>query len=246
MIKRVLLGAGLAIFVTAAAHAQTYLDPALRTAKATPAVDKILVLPPDVQVSEISLGGVIEKVPAWTKLATEYVSAAVARVGPKHGLPAARVPQLQAREQVSLEQHLALFDMVAGNVQMSLRGGDAWQKRIAAGDVDFSLGPGLAFLAEQTGADAAVIVMVRDFAASPERKAMMIAGALFGVAIPLGRTFAVAALVDLRTGRLLWESCDTSATPDLRVAADANRVIEDLFQSFPIASPVAVQAAAGS
>jgi len=119
-------------------------------------------------------------------------------------------------------------------------GGQVWTERLKSGLTDYTLGPGLAFLAEKTGADAALFVIAQDFVSTNERKALAVVGALFGVALPLGRTFAVAGLVELRTGKLLWQSYDTSATPDLRVAADADKVVRGLFQAFPglAAAPV--------
>ena len=235
MIQRIVLATVLALAGTASAQTHTYLDPAMRGSATAPQLRKVLIIPPDVEVAEISAGGVIEKVAVWSKAARGHVTESVNRVAPQRSSAAlAAMPEIASADQATLEQHLALFDTLAANVQtMGLRGGEAWAKRIATGDIDYSLGPGLAFLGEKTGADVALIIMVRDFVSSAERKAMMIAGALFGVVVPLGRTFAAAGLIDLKTGRLLWQSFDTSGTPDVRVAADANRVVDDLFKSFP-------------
>ena len=232
MSSRILLIVLLLAPLAAAAQTHVYLDRSLQPS-ATPA-KKVLFIPPDVAVSEISAGGVIEKVPDWSKQAREHVMSALRKFAPGARFEIINVPTLTAAEQETLDQHVALYDLVAGNVKNNgLGGGQVWTKRLASGLTDYTLGPGLAFLAEKTGADTAMFVIVQDFVSSSERKAMFVLGALFGVGLPLGRTFAVAGLVDLKSGKLLWQSYDTSATPDMRVAADADKVVQDLFKSFP-------------
>lgn len=217
----------------ALAQSHVYLDRSLQGEVGRPAW-KIMVVPPDVAVSEISAGGIIEKVPDWSNQARQHVVSALRGIAPPAGVELVNMPALSAAERETLEQHVALYDLLAGNVQgLGLAGGPAWKERVDSGVVDYTLGPGLEFLARDSRADAALFVIVRDFVSSGERKALFVFGALFGVAIPLGRTFSVAGLVDLKTGKLLWQSFDTGATPDMRIAEDARKVIEGLFQSFP-------------
>ena len=45
----------------------------------------------------------------------------------------------------------------------------------------------------------------------------------------------VAGLVDLRSGRLLWQSYDSSISSDLRVANEADTLVQGLFNSYPAA-----------
>lgn len=232
--KRLLVACALA-FVPLAAAAQTrvYLDRSLE--RGAP-VMTVVLFSPDVAVSEISAGGVIEKVPEWSRKAHDYVAASVERLaaGPRFRLIA--LPPFSPAEQSSLDEHVALYNVVAGNVLVNgTQGGDVWKKRLASGLTDYTVGPGLAFVAQRSGADAALMIVVRDSVSSSGRKAMFVLGALFGVGIPMGRTFAVAGLVDLRTGKLLWQSYDTSVSADLRIEADATKVVDGLFSSYPAA-----------
>lgn len=219
--------------LAAAAQTYTYLDHALE--KGAPAHTALLITP-DVTVSEISAGGVVEKMPEWSKRATHNVSNALRRVGIGPKLRVSDPPALSAEEQHALDQHVALFHVVASQVHLnSLRGGELWAKRLKSGLTDYTLGPGLSFLADKTGADTALMVIGRDAESSGGRKAAMVLGALFGVAMPAGPTFVVAGLVDLRSGRLLWQSYDVNISTDLREPEETNKLVEGLFKSYPAA-----------
>ena len=219
--------------LAAAAQVYTYLDHSLRNG--APARTALLVAP-DVSVSEISAGGVVEKMPQWSKQARENVGAALRRIGQGPGLHLAALPPLSAEEQHALDQHVALYNVVAANVHSnSVGGGELWEKRLKSGLTDYTVGPGLAFLADKTGADTGLVVIARDAESSGGRKAMFVLGAMFGVGLPLGQSFVVAGLIELRTGRVLWQSFDRSATSDLRVAADADKLVQGLFKSYPAA-----------
>lgn len=232
MLSRILLIVLSLAPLATGAQTHTYLDRSLQPAVAP--VKKLLFIPSDVSISEISAGGVIEKVPDWGKQGREHVTAAMRKLTPDVKFQTVNVPTLTAAEQEILDQHAALYLLVAVNVRNNgLGGGSVWTKRLESGLTDYTVGPGLAFLAEKTGADAVMFTIVEDFVSSSGRKAMVVFGALFGVGLPLGRTFAVAGLLDLKTGKLLWQSYDTSGTPDMRVEADAERVVRDLFKSYP-------------
>ncbi len=232
MLSRIVLAGFLLLALGAAAQTHVYTDSSVSAAM--PAVKRVLFVPPDISVSELSAGGVIEKVPDWSKQARSHVMEALRKLAPNANFEIVAVPTLSAQEQQSLDQHTALYEVVAVNVQRNgVSGGQVWTERLKSGLTDYTLGPGLGFLADKTGADAALFVIAHDFVSTGERKVLAVVGALFGAVVPLGRTFAVAGLVELRSGKLLWQSYDTSATPDLRVAADADKVVQDLFQAFP-------------
>jgi hypothetical protein len=52
----------------------------------------------------------------------------------------------------------------------------------------------------------------------------------------VGQTYAVAGLIDLRSGRLLWQSYDSNISSDLRLKDDASKLVETLFKSYPAAA----------
>lgn len=217
--------------LAAAAQTYTYLD---HSFKNRGAAHTALLIAPDVAVSEISVGAPVEKRPEWSKRATDNVTRALRRASARSRLRLRDVPALSAEEQHALDQHVALFHVVAGQVHLnSLRGGELWAKRLESGLTDYTVGPGLDFLADRTGADTALVVIARDAESSAGNKAMIALGMLFGGGARVGRTLAIAGLVDLRSGRLLWQSYDVNASTDLREPEQTNALIDGLFKGYP-------------
>jgi predicted phage tail protein len=91
----------------------------------------------------------------------------------------------------------------------------------------------LAFLREQTGADAALIVLGADFISSGGRKAAFIAGLALGIVVPLGQSFVTAGVVDLDSGDVRWMSFDASASMDSRNPSDVDDLMRALYQTWP-------------
>jgi hypothetical protein len=108
---------------------------------------------------------------------------------------------------------------------------DAWAHK--KNEFDYTVGPGLAFLRAQTGADAALIVLGSDYISSGGRRAAFVAGLLLGVVMPLGQSFITAGIVDLTSGDVLWMSFDSSASMDSRTPSDVDSLMHDLYQTWP-------------
>ncbi len=192
---------------------------------------RLLVLPPEVTVSQLSAGGLVEKVPEWSRQAEHNFTTALAGLhasGQKVAL--VPLPELGEAEQEALEEHLALYAQVA-NDAFFLPRVPGWQHKQAR--FDYTLGPGLAYLRDRTGADVALMVVGQDTVSTHERKALMVVGALFGVSVPLGVTFMTAGVVDLKTGDLLWVNYDVSGTGDMRVSKDARSALQSLLKGYP-------------
>jgi hypothetical protein len=150
MFLRVLLAGLLFVSVAAAAQTHVYVDRAV--AATTVPAKKVLVIPPDVSVSELSAGGVIEKVPDWSKQAREYVIAALRKLAPNAKFEIVAVPSLSQPEEDALVEHTALYEVVALTVQRNgVAGGQVWSDRLKSGLTDYTLGPGLASLVVVTG-----------------------------------------------------------------------------------------------
>lgn len=232
-----LLAAAALLPAGALAQVFVYSDPALRTSS-TAVGKKLLVLPPEVSVYEISAGGVIEKVGDWSRQGRDNIAASLRKLAPRAKFEIATLPDLTEPDRTRIDEHAALYDVLAGNIWRNRMVADEiFGPRAQSGFADYGIGPGLADLADRTGADALLIVLVHDFISTGERKALFAIGLLLGVGIPLGQTNAAAGLFDLRTGKLLWQSYDTSVTPDVRKAEDADKIVTDLFGAFPGLAP---------
>ena len=197
---------------------------------------KTVLLPLSVKVEEMTAGGLKEEVGDWTQAAKDHIRAALRSGRPMDGsLELVIQDELSDPEARVLEEHLALFNVVAGGAlgHTMLQPVDkAWLPK--AKRFDYTLGPGLAFLRARTGADRALIIFGEDVVSSAGRKAAFIAGALFGVAVPLGHSFLLAGIVDLQSGDILWMDYTASGgSQTFRDRADIEALLSELFSNYP-------------
>jgi hypothetical protein len=235
MMRR-LIGAVLLVAVSVMASpvlaAMSAIHPALsQNLDARP--KKVVLLPPQVFVFELSAGGVPTRMADWEATARANLVTAATRLARESGLfEVAPLPPLAAADLDTLDAHIGLYDRVAQSVFVYGRGDQAaWAHK--KNEFDYTVGPGLAFLREQTGADGALIVLGSDFISSGGRKAAFAAGLLLGIAIPLGQSFITAGVVDLKTGDVQWMSFDASSSMDSREPADVDSLMRDLYKTWP-------------
>jgi hypothetical protein len=217
--------------------------PTICAAKATekaPAVNvppmRVLVLPVDFDVLEMSAGGMIEPVPASTTEAEAALTDATIRVLKHTGkFQIIDLPAMSDEEKEVLKEHVALYKLTAFNASQMIRmGGPAWKAKQK--QFDYSIGDGLKFLVERSGADAAVVVAGAQVNSSGGRIAMMILLAAAGVAIPLGGAQGTAGIVDLNTGKISWLEERMGTKGNIREKAGAEQTMMALVGSYPASS----------
>lgn len=193
----------------------------------------VVVLPPQVFVYELSAGGVPTRMGDWEATARNNLTDATVRLAGEAGLFTAHAaPDFDTREQNQIDAHIGLYERVAQSVFVYGRGEQsAWAHK--KNEFDYTLGPGLAFLRERTGADAALIVLGSDFISSDGRKALFFAGLALGMIMPLGQSFLALGVVDLTSGDVQWMSFDSSSRLDTRNPEQVNTLIRTLYQSWP-------------
>lgn len=195
---------------------------------------KVVVLPIDIKVVEMTAGDVEETVPDWSKEASrsvfKAVSAAIAR---QPGMKEIAAPQLASATAANVDEHLALYKLVVNTAART-----SWQHK--AKHFDYGIGSGLRALAEQTGAEAAIMVYGRDYASTSGRKARAVAGNIpivnifTGPAPQLGHSFIRVGVVDLRTGDLLWMNSEyREGSTNLRDLNDAAKMVDAVFDWYP-------------
>ena len=194
---------------------------------------KVVLLPPQVFVFELSAGGVPTRMADWEAAARNNLIAAATQQARESGLfEVLPIPPLAAADFDALDAHIGLYDRVAQSVFVYGRGDQAaWAHK--KNEFDYTLGPGLAFLRAQTGADAALIVLGSGFISSGGRKAAFIAGLALGIVMPLGQSFITAGVVDLLTGDVQWMSFDSSSSMDTRDPTDTDSLMRALYQTWP-------------
>lgn len=225
----------LVVILSACANQKFYVAP-LADANQHNLPKKLLLIPPDIRVVEVSAGGVPEKVTEWSKRATENVLSALhARAGSTRDFELVDMPELSETEKRTLEQHVAMYELVADTASdFGVSTDPVWRNK--AKGLNYTLGNGLDFLADRTGADAALFLVGGDAVSSGGRRVVLaITTLLFLVpAVPPGFSFLSAGVVDLRTGKLLWLDYDWNvARRDMRQREDAAGLVNDVFQSYP-------------
>jgi hypothetical protein len=222
--RRALLG--VVLFWACVAAAQPNLAPGFSK---LPPNSTIALMPADVELFEISAGGVTEPRADWTEAATKHIMADLRARKAKLG---ARATEISGDQDEAVEALNGLHGAVARAIVVHHFGGLKLPTK--DGKLDWTLGPDAAKLREKSGADYALFTWVRDSYASAERKAMMVVGALLGVGMSGGVQQAYASLVDLRTGQIVWFNRMVRGTGDLRETEPATETLTALLTGFPL------------
>ena len=195
----------------------------------------LAILPSVVTVNELSAGGIAEEVPAWSEQAKKNLQSQLkAHFNNDSGiLKVVDLPELDEQERKVLDQYMALYEVVGGSAyEMSRSNEEAWSHK--SNHFDYSLGDGLRFLKEKSGADAGIIFTAVDFVPTDERKAMAVVAAALGIYMYMGNPFIFAGIVDFDTGNILWLNFDIKdGYSDLRDEKDVKFMLRDLFKLYP-------------
>ncbi len=195
---------------------------------------RVLLMPLDITVSELSAGGLMDEVPEWSRQARQNLLTQLnSNLLPRLQIEPLPLPAVTEEQQQTIEQHRALYDTVSRSVLMlTMMPTQAWEHKIRR--FDYTLGDGLAFLADQTGADAALFIVGEDLISSDSRKAAFIAAAAFGVGLQMGHTLLIGGMVDLRTGNILWlnHAIDVGSAT-LTSLEDTTKLLNALFKDYP-------------
>jgi len=197
---------------------------------------KLLLLPLDVSVSQLTASGNVDEDPEWCNQARERLLRYVQQeMAAKPVFSLNQLPELTKEEQARLDEHLALFDLVAGNAMQAVNSpSPVWNRKRQ--NFDYSIGSGLADFKARTGADVALIVIANDYISTGGRKAMSVAAAMLGVVPVMGYASVFAGVVDLQSGDILWLDYAISyAEKTLLQDADVEAMVKGLFESFPSA-----------
>ncbi|HSV28503.1 MAG TPA: hypothetical protein VLL76_03060 [Candidatus Omnitrophota bacterium] len=166
---------------------------------------RILMMPPDVQLFELTAGGQAELNAEWTGSGRSNVKQAVIE---NLGTIKAKYVEFQPPAEddpafLKLDQLQKLHGAVGATIAVHHAGPIKLPAK--DGKFEWSLGPAVAELGQHADADYALFVYVRDSYTSPGRAAMKaVAAILFGVYIPGGMQTGYASLVDLKTGDVVW------------------------------------------
>ncbi|WP_248285214.1 hypothetical protein [Alteriqipengyuania abyssalis] len=200
---------------------------------------RILVFRPRIKVGEQSTGGMFEPRADWTELARENIGSALDVQRRRYGSSLIDAPEPIGEDARLVDEYLALFSAVSNSIiTYQFFRGDRLETKKADNreDVfDWSLGPGVAELPGADQADYALFISTEDHYGSTGRKALQILAAVtVGVGVTSGVHSGYAALIDLKTGNILWINADFQMGGDVREADGAEKRVRQLFEDFPL------------
>ena len=138
----------------------------------------VVMITPDIELSEVGAGGVAEPRKAWTETARQLypeaarqrLTAQGVRLQPDFVIPPDMPPERRVRQLELLNQAVSISILQYGGSNSRLRN--------KHGKFDWSLGPGMIELQRITGADYALFTYLRDSYSSGGRVAMRVLGAV--------------------------------------------------------------------
>lgn len=205
----------------------------------------VVLVEPDIELYLLTAGGLTEPRREWSDAARRLYPAEVHAqlqgksvvLVPDYDIPDGLDPTSQLGQIIRLNQAVAVSIS-----QYSVPGSVLATKKDAKGKprMDWSLGPGVSALREQTGADYALFTYVRDSYASGGRTALRVFGLLMGAAMGTGLDIGggvqlgVATVVDLRTGQVVWYNLLANQSGDLRDQKGAAKTVQQMLQKLPV------------
>ena len=200
----------------------------------------VVLIEPDIELSELGAGGMDEPRQEWTRSARLLYPQAAREVLARQGI--GMVADYPLPPDVGPDDRRRQLYLLSQAVSMSIlrfsRPGPG-SLRNKRGQFDWTLGPGVQVFRDATGADYGLFTYIRDSYASGGRTAMRIAGLLLlGGDIGGGTQVGVASLVDLRTGQVVWHNLLVDQTGDLRNLAGARETADDLLRGIRGTAPV--------
>ena len=236
-LRATLLLVALSLLATAQAQVRVATDAGGQKIKVS---GSIVIVQPDIELYQLTAGGLLEPRKQWSDTARRLYPAAVHRLlderhtGSKPDFPVPDDLDPTSR----LGQIIRLNQAVALSIAQYSQPGNALatKKDPATGKplLDWTLGPGVSELRDATGADYALFTYIRDSYASEGRVALRVIGLLAGADIGGGWQIGVATLVDLRGGKVVWFDLMARQTGDLREEKGAQSTVDKLLKDLPL------------
>jgi hypothetical protein len=219
--------------LTACAATPTYL---LKAGTQRPAHARVLLMPIDVELYELTGGGLLEPKAEWTATAGGQVLAKIRQRVESHRHEAVgyRLPPGETAvppEDVQLAKlhHTTILTILT----------HAYDERARLptkpAPLDYNLGAGTAAWRRRFDADYALFASIRASAPSPDRASAAVSFAIRGRYLSTGHSFMVASLIDLRSGEVVWcHRLSAISAVDLRDSAQLGTVVHRLLEGLPL------------
>lgn len=198
----------------------------------TDAPPRVLVFRPELKVGEQTTAGIFQNNAAWHAAALRELNAALITAGIKRGLDL-ELHDEKGGNSASLAEHRALFRIIVGTIiRHKLFGKDPLPSK--QNRFDWSLGSGVAQIDPAARADYGLFLLSHDVFESAGRRTARLVASLMGNDGAAGAHFGYAALVDMKSGDIVWLGVDLKASGDVRTAEGAAQRVEQLLKGFPV------------
>jgi hypothetical protein len=197
--------------------------------------DRILLMPPDIELSEMTASGMLELRADWTASGLTNVTAALIQELKAHHDTMVKYEE-PPEGSVEFHEHQQIIKLheVVGHSILLHKYSPNLQLPTKENTFDWSLGQTVTTFRKKPGADYALFIFMRDSYASGSRVALGVVLAVAGIGIPMGRQVGFASLVDLQTGEIVWFNRMISGKGDLRTPEPARNSVKRLLTNFPL------------
>ena len=210
-------------FLCACAHTSNDVATSAPVNWTTERGKKVLLVDPDVELNELTFGGVAELRADWTQTGKNFIKADIASMLQARGIATASADSISDPHEVQLVKlHGAVGQSILQNTIVPLP--------TKKNNFDWSLGSGVGALRDHYQADYALFVYVRDSYSSGSRMAFAVLTMSPTGAMQTG----FASLVDLRTGRVVWFNRLISSTGNLKEEKQAAASVKNLLDGLPL------------
>lgn len=198
---------------------------------------RVLLMPPQIVLGQVTAGGLMEPNAAWTATAKKNLTEAIREdlYARNASLEIYEPPEGDMVKEYEHNQLVKLHEAVGGAIlQHKYRYGAPLATK--EGKFDWTLGDGVKLLRDEYNADYALFVYVHDTYASSGRMLLSIALSLmffFPVHAGSGQQ-GFATLVDLETGDIIWFNRLVSMSGNLRSLEPAREVATKLLTDLPL------------
>jgi len=193
---------------------------------------RILLVQPDIELSVLTVSGLLEPRADWTASGRGNIQSSVetalkgkshtySNLDPNQAMGGRGGQLLRLNGEVG--KSIILFNY--GLINLPTK----------TGSFDWTLGEGAQTLGQTYNADYALFVYGRGSYSSGARVAVMIGMAALGVGLPTGGQQVFASLVDLKTGQVVWFNLATAAPgADMRTPEGAKLLTDSLLKDIPL------------
>lgn len=196
---------------------------------------RVLMMPVDVEISELTAAGIPEPKAEWTEAARQHLTEALLAEQAGRGMVAIPFdPGTVGGEKAAELVQLRRLHAVLGETILGTHYGIATQNLpTKRGRFDWSLGPAARALREGNDADYALFTVLRDSHSGWTRIALQVAAAAFLIPVLGGMQQGFVSLVDLETGDIVWFNRLNRPWGDLRNEEAARTTAAALLDGEP-------------